>query len=381
MIYLDHAATTPLHPEVRTAMAQAGEAFGNPSSLHRTGRQARAALEGAREQLAASVGCLPREVVFCSSGTEANHLALRGFVGGLPAGIAAHAVISSIEHPCLRAAVRELADTRPGFTWSECPVGRDGVVLLDDLVPVLQPETRIVSLMAVNNELGTRQPVQQVGALCRERGITFHTDACQAAGRLQLKPLLAEAAMATLCAHKVYGPRGGAALVVREGVTLRPLMGGGHQEGERRAGTENVSACVGLAKALQVAEEHHGEWVAHVRACEDALAVALQELGIELDETVPAAGRVPGIWNMAIEGLQAEEMLIGLDLEGIAISTGSACNSGSVRPSHVLSALGLAPDDARRRVRLSAGLASDPADMVVAVRAIAELLRRKRGGP
>ena len=381
MIYLDHASTTPLHPEVRATLLEALEAFGNPGSLHAAGRQARRWLEDARREVAALVGALPAEVIFTASGTESNNMVLRGVVDAYLDAVPVHLVVSGIEHPCIRNTARYLAERRPNVTLTEVAPAPDGRVMPDAVAAALTPHTRLVSVMMVNNETGALQPVEEIARVARTAGVPFHTDACQAPGRVEVAGLATCADAITLCAHKMYGPRGAAALVLREGVAMRSLLLGGGQERERRAGTENTAALAAMGTAARLARLHTATWAAHTCDCEAALLEAMASEGLEACLTLPpGTPRAPGIMNLAVPPLDAEDLMIGLDLAGVGISTGSACNSGSIEPSTVLRAMGLTPTEARRRVRISAGLATAPEDMPKVARFIAQLAQRKGEG-
>jgi cysteine desulfurase len=379
MIYLDHAATTPILPEILNAMLPfLRENFGNPSSLHGPGRRARAAVEKAREQVAALVGAKPESVVFCASGSEANNLAIKGFAAAHAGLKSVHMIASAIEHPCVDQALRQTEASARNVAVSWAPPNREGVVEREAIERLLRPETRFVSLMAVNNETGALQPTEEVGRLCRERGIFFHVDACQAPGRMDVSRLGEMADAITVCAHKIYGPKGAAALIALPDAPLRALIAGGSQEGGRRAGTENVAALVGFGASAELAARDWPEWIQQARACEEALLASLEARGVAFELALPRGANAPGILNLAIAGLGGEELLAGLDLDEIAVSTGSACQSGAVEPSRVLAAMGFDAGRLKRSFRVSAGLASDPASMGQVAASVETLARRKR---
>jgi cysteine desulfurase len=352
-LYLDYAATTPLGPEARDAMAPFGaEVFGNPSNLHRFGREARRALDNARDSLARSLDCQPKELYFTSGGSEADNLALFGLTGA-HAERGRHVVVSSIEHHAVLEPALRLEQN--GFRVTRLPVEETGRVRPDVVADAITPETILVSVMMANNEIGTIQPVAEIGRLCRERGVFFHTDAVQAAGVLPLRLSELPVDALSISAHKFYGPKGVGALFARSGVTFQAALLGGSQERERRAGTENVAGIVGMAKALEVALDHREEENERLALLRDRLYFGLKERveGVELNGSLE--DRLPGNLNVSIRGADAESMLLNLDLAGIAASSGSACSSGAFEPSHVLLAMGASPERALSALRFSLG--------------------------
>jgi cysteine desulfurase len=384
-LYLDHNATSPLRAEVRAAMVAAMESEdGNPSSLHGPGRRARDAVERARREVAHFLGALAEEVVFTSGGTEGDHLCVRGLAraGRRARGLAAPRVIACrIEHPAVLGALDELAGEGFAVTW--LPVGATGTVSAADLRAALGDDVVLVTLAAANHELGTINPIAELAAAAHERGIPLHTDAVQAAGRLPFDVGAAGVDAATISAHKIGGPKGVGAVFVRRGVDLDPLLPGGHQERERRGGTENVVGIVGLAAACRAADP--AQTGVRVAALRDRLEARLLAIpGARRHGTGP---RVPGTCNLGFEGAPGHLVLVGLDLEGVAVSTGAACTSGTLAPSPALLALGLPDERAREAVRFSLGPELDEADVdrvaaltaavVARVRAAAD----ERGGP
>jgi cysteine desulfurase len=385
LIYLDHNATTPLRAEVRTAMIEALDLWGNPSSIHGPGRRARDAVERARREVAALIEAAPEEIVFTSGGTEGDNLAIRGLalaarrtrsLGDRPA----HVIASSVEHPAVHGALDELA--REGFAVTRLPVGPQGQLEVETLAAALREETVLVSVAAANHELGTVYPIGELAALARSRGALFHTDAVQAAGRIPFGVGRGHLDAVTLSAHKLHGPKGTGAIYVRRGLELHPLLAGGHQERERRAGTENLPGIVGFGEACRLARAEREEVAARVGPLRDRLEEQL--LAIPGARVHGKGRRVPGTLNVGFEGAEGGLVLVGLDLEGICVSTGAACTSGSLSPSPVLLALGLPPDRAREGVRFSLGrettaeeidrTASTVATVVARVRAAAEPL-------
>jgi cysteine desulfurase len=394
-VYLDHNATTPLDPRVREAMLPwLGERWGNPSSIHRRGQAARNAVEEARERVAALIGARPPEVVFTASGTEANNMVVAGIVeqarrrgpgGGAGQGDAAgggHLLISAIEHPSVResAARAELA----GMPVTRVPPGGDGVVPAAAMTAALRPDTRLACLMLANNELGTLQPVAEVAAECRRRGIPLLCDAVQAVGKVPVDVTLLGVDYLVLGAHKFGGPLGAAALWMRGDcdIELESLLAGGSQERRRRAGTENVPAIVGLGAAAALAAEEVGSRPARLAALRDRFEGGLSAIpGTVIHcHTAP---RLPNTSHLALLGVEGEALLIRLDLAGFAVSTGSACSSGTVEPSKTLLAMGLTVEEALSSIRVSFGSGNRPQDVDLFLEALARetaALRRLTGG-
>lgn len=350
---MDANATTPLAPEVAEAMRPYFfEQFGNASSIHRRGQQARAAVEKARAEIAALFGCRPSEVVLTSSGTEADNLALFGLVRP-----GDHLIVSAIEHHAVMHAAEKLRKHGSDVTF--LPVDGNGLVDPEEVRKALRPETRLISVMTANNETGVIEPIAEIGKVAAEADVYFHTDAVQATGKLPLDVAAFGCDLMTISAHKIYGPQGMGALYVRRGTPLEPMMVGGGHERRRRAGTENVAGIVGFGeaarlagKALQDGSPESG-WVRRVRALRDRLEQAVLA---EVDEAgVHSSGveRVPNTANFWFDHVEGEALVISLDLKGVAVSGGSACASGSTEPSHVLMALGDSVDRARASVRFS----------------------------
>jgi len=376
MIYLDNNATTPLHPRARAAMLPrlGGGLHGNPSSIHRFGQDAREAVEAAREEVAALIGGRPPEVVFTGSGTEANYAVMFHIARG--AGRRGHLVISAIEHPSIREAAARLAEE--GMEVTRVSPRGDGVISAEDAVRALRPDTRLVALMLANNELGTLQPVAPVAAACRERGVPVLCDAVQAVGKIPVDAPALGVDYLVLGAHKFYGPLGAAAVWVRKGAELSGYLVGGTQERRRRAGTENVPAIAGLGAAAAAAREEMADRTAHLAALRDRFEAGLP--------AIPGAGvhcqgspRLPNTSHVAFLGVEGESLLIRLDLAGFAVSTGSACSSGSVEPSKTLLAMGLSRQEALSSLRVSFGIANTLADvdafLDALAREVAELRR------
>jgi cysteine desulfurase len=354
-IYLDHAATTPVDERVVAAMLPYfTERFGNPSSIHRFGRAALEALDDAREAVAAVLGASRKEIIFTGGGSEADNLAIKGVaLAQREAGKGAHIITSAIEHHAVLHAVEQLEAF--GFEATLLPVDHDGLVRPNDLRAALRPDTVLVSIMYANNEIGTLQPLAELGAICREYGVPFHTDAVQAAGAVSLNVNDLNVDLLSLAAHKFYGPKGVGALYVRRGIPLLPQINGGGQERRRRAGTENVAENVGMAAALRLAEEHRERYAAECATLRDRLLVGIRERIPDVSLNGHPTRRLPNNVNVAFDGVEGESVLLLLDQEGIAASSGSACTSGALEASHVLLALGVPHERAIGSVRFSLG--------------------------
>lgn len=353
-IYLDNNATTPLAPEVVEVMARhLAETWGNPSSVHAAGRAARRALDEARESVAELLGARPREVVFTGSGTEADNLGVVGSYLALREK-GRHLVVSAVEHAAVLGAAR-FCERELGAEVTFVAPNREGVVEAEAVAAALRDDTVLVALMAANNETGARMPLEAVGALCRERGVRLFTDAVQAVGRLPVRFDAWPVDVLAFSAHKFHGPKGAGALLVRRGVRLHPLVRGGGQERGLRPGTESVPYAVGLATALRLAVEGLPEMTTRVAALRDRLEAGLAERvpGFVVNGPSRPEDRVPNTLNASFPGAEAEGLLIGLDRAGVAASTGSACASGAVEPSHVLTAMGLPRDALASSLRLS----------------------------
>ncbi len=350
-VYLDHNATTPLHPRVREAMLPwLGERYGNPSSIHSFGQAAHNAVEEAREKVAALIGGRPPEVVFTALGTEASNAVL----AQVAQGERGHLVISAIEHPAIREGAARLE--KMGFEVTRVSPGGDGIVPAAAVVAALRPETRLAALMLANNELGTLQPVAEVAAACRERGVPVLSDATQAVGKIPVDVREIGADYLVLGAHKFNGPLGAAAVWVRKGVELTPLLVGGSQERRRRAGTENVPALVGLGEAAAVAQEEMPVRTTMLSMLRDRFEAELARRMPGVLFHCQASPRLPNTSHVAFPGVEGEALLIRLDLAGFAVSTGSACSSGTVEPSKTLLAIGLPVAEALSSLRVSFGI-------------------------
>lgn len=355
-VYLDHSATTPVDRRVVDAMLPyLYEKFGNASSVHFFGQEARSAVDRARREVAALIGARSNEIVFVSGGTEANNLAIRGVTSGSPK---RHVITSAIEHPSVRGTCDELE--KQGWEITRLPVYEDGIVRLEDLGQTLRPDTVLISVMLANNEIGTLQPIAEIGKLVREerqRGkqLWLHTDAVQAAGRVPLDVESLGCDLLSLSAHKLYAPKGAGALFVRRGVRLQPQSVGGHQEREKRAGTEAVPAIVALGVAAKLAREEMMGRSAHDARLRDRFESSVAALIPDIVFNGDRTRRLPHIANISFRFIEGEGLLISLDLQGIAVSTGSACSSGTLEPSPVIQALGRNDELSRGAIRFSFG--------------------------
>ena len=385
LIYMDHAATTPVDPRVLAAMIPYfSESFGNPSSLYGPAQEARAAIDDAREIVAGVLAARAREIVFTGGGTEADNLAVKGAALALRE-TGNHVVTSSIEHHAVLHACEQLEEF--GFEVSYVPVDSDGIVDPAEVDRALTDSTVLVSVMTANNEIGTIQPISEIAAVVRARAgrqnrtIVVHTDAVQAVGYLELDVNSLGVDMLTLSAHKFHGPKGVGALYVRRGTPFEPQMVGGGQERYRRSGTENVPGIVGMAVAIEIAERRRIASTGEVARLRDRLIEGLMERveGIRLNGH--PTKRLPNNVNVSFESVEGEPILMGLDLEGICASSGSACSSASIEPSHVLLALGLSADIAQGSLRITLGHSSTDAEVDEVLDRLPQLVSRLRAMP
>jgi len=381
-VYLDNSATTPVDSRVATAMVRAvTETFGNASSVHGFGQQARAAIDRARREVAALLGARQNEIVFTSGGTEANNLAIRGLCEAASSH-GRHVITSAIEHPSVAGVCSQLE--KQGWQVTRLPVYANGLVRVEDVAEVLRPETVLITIMLANNEIGTIQPLRAMGALVRERRaagqkhLWLHTDAVQAAGRLPLNVDELGCDLLTISGHKLYAPKGVGALYVRRGVRLQGQNVGGHQERERRAGTENVPGIVAFGEAAKLAREELNERAQHDRALRDKFEVQVRERIPEVVMNGDREQRLGHLSNISFRFIEGEGLLINLDLEGVAVSTGSACSSGTLEPSPVIRALGVDDELARGSIRFSFGKDNTETDVDYAVEVLARAVERLR---
>jgi cysteine desulfurase len=375
-IYMDHNATTPLREEVLQAMLPyLREEYGNASSLHHFGIQARRAVERARESVAAALGAQPREIVFTGCGTESDNQAIKG-AAYANRDRGNHIITSRVEHKAVLQTCQYLE--KHGFRVTYLPVDAYGVVSPDSVAQAITDQTILVSVMAANNEVGTIQPIADIARVCRERGVPFHTDAVQAVGKLPVDVKELGIDLLSLSAHKFYGPKGVGALVVRKGVRTDPLLHGGHQEWGRRAATENVAGIVGTARVLEL---RLGEMAAEAERL-TALRERLYEGVAARIDHVTLNGhptqRLPGTLSLSFDFIEGEAIIMGLDLEGIAVSSGSACTSASLEPSHVLLAMGVHPGVAQGSIRFSLGRGNTEADVDTVLEKLPPIVERLR---
>jgi cysteine desulfurase len=374
--YFDHNATTPVDSEVTAAMLPwFGEKFGNASSIHSFGQQARAAVEQAREQVARLVGARPAEIVFTSGGTESDNLAIVGLVRGSRAE-RKHVVTTAIEHHAVLNTCQALEEVGVEVTY--VPVDSRGVVDPEAIRRALRPETLLISVMMANNELGTIQPIEEIGRIAEEADVWFHTDAVQAAGKLPIDVARLRIDLLSLSGHKIYAPKGVGALCVRSSARIEPLFHGGHHERDRRPGTENVPGIVGLGKAAEMA-------LAKLPAESARLAAMRDRFERGVLERVPAtrvngagASRVANTTNISFSYIEGESLVIALDLQGVACSTGAACSSGAIEPSHVLMAIGLEASEARGSLRFSFGRGNSEEEVDRALEILPGVVERLR---
>ena len=352
-VYADNAATTRIAPQVLDAMLPyLKEEYGNPSTLYKLGREAKIAIEKAREQVAQVIGAKAEEIFFTGSGTEADNMALKGVLYG-PAGKGKkHLITTKIEHHAVLHTAMALE--KEGFQVTFLSVDKNGRVDLEELKQAITPDTALVSIMAANNEVGTIQPIEEIGKICREKGVLFHTDGVQAFGHMPLDVNKMNIDILSLSAHKINGPKGSGALYIRRGLGLRPVIEGGGQERNRRSGTENVAGIVGLGQAAQLAMETMEEESARLKALSQKLIDGV----LQIPETILTGdpeNRLPGACSFAISAIEGESLVLYLDMEGICTSTGSACSTGSLDPSHVLMAIGLSHEVSHGSLRVSLG--------------------------
>ena len=376
MFYFDHAATTPVDPRVLQKMLPYfTENFGNPNSQHACGRRAAAAVDEARDTVAALIGAKPSEIYFTSGGTESDNWALRG-AAHANAERGKHLIVSAVEHPAMIATARELQ--KEGFEVTFAAVDEFGRVDLQKLKDSIRPDTTFIGVMTANNEIGTIQPIAEISALARERGIVFFTDAVQAAGALKLNVKEPAVDMLSFSGHKFYGPKGVGVLYVRSGVRVGKIITGGHQERSMRGGTTNVPGIVGLAEAFRLANEEMAQNNAHVSAIRDRfIARVLREIPYVKLNGHPK-DRLPNNANFSFRYIEGESLLFSLDLAGIAVSSGSACSSGSLEPSHVLLATGLPEGLAHGSIRFSFGKENTAEQIDIAVEKLKEIVVRLR---
>jgi cysteine desulfurase len=376
-VYLDHNATAPLHPEVLAAMLPyLTDRFGNASSLHAWGQEARSALERARTTVARALGSGDKDTVaLTAGGTEADNLALLGVAAAAQAR-GRHLIISAVEHHAVLHTADHLA--RRGFEVTRLPVDSQGLLDPDEVRRAIRPDTLLVSLMHGNNETGVLFPIAEAGRFCRERGVPLHTDAVQSFGKLPVDVDALGVSLLSLSAHKLGGPKGVGALFIRRGTTMQPLFHGGTQERSRRAGTENVAGAVGFARATELMLQDQADAATRLADLRDRLECGLMAALSGVERNGHPAERLPHTTNLAFAGVEAESLILALDLEGIGVSSGSACSSGSMEPSHVLTAMGHPPERVASSVRFSLGRDTTPEGIAYVLEIVPPMAERMR---
>ncbi len=374
--YFDHNATTPVAPEVLRAMEPCfAEVYGNASSIHYFGQQAKMLVEQARRQVAGLLGCRPQEIVFTSGGTEANNLAVLGTVRSADRE-RRHVITTAIEHPSVLDACRQLQ--REGVEVTFLRVGSDGVVSPQDVRAALRPETVLISVMHANNETGVIQPLREIAAIACEAGVPLHADGVQSAGKIATSVRELGVDLFGLSGHKIYGPKGAGALFVRRGTRIGPVLFGGHHERDRRGGTENVPGIVGLGAAAELARRTLATETERLARLRDGLERNLLDRLEAAGVNGGRAPRVPNTTNVYVDYLEGESLVIALDLKGMAVSTGAACSSGAIEPSHVLTAMGLRPERAKASLRFSLGRQTSSEHIDALLGAVEEVVARLR---
>ena len=375
VIYLDHAATTPTRPEVVARMLPYfGELFGNPSSIYTLGRKSLDAIDSAHEAVARALNCRPTEIVFTGGGSEADNLAIKG-IAYAQRRRGDHIITTAIEHHAVLRTCERLE--QEGYHVTYLPVDEYGRVTPEQVEAAITDQTALVTIMYANNEIGTIQPIAEIGRICRERRVPFHTDAVQAGGQIELDVAALQVDMLSLSAHKFYGPKGVGLLYVRQGTRVQPQTLGGSQERNRRAGTENVPGVVGAAYALELARSERERENARLQALRDQLIAGMLALP-DVRLTGHPTERLPQHASFTVAGVEGESLLLNLDLVGITASSGSACATGDIEPSHVLSAMGIPASAARGALRLTLGHSVTEEDIATTLQRMGEILPRLR---
>ncbi len=375
-IYLDSNATTPMRPEVAAAMLPVfSQDYGNPSSIHWFGQQAKTLLDEARQQVARLIHAQPSEIVFVSGGTEADNLAIRGIAETQKAG-GRHIITSKIEHHAVLHTCKDLEKQGWEVTW--LPVSREGVVDPEDVRRAIRPDTVLISIMHANNEIGSIQPIEEIGAIAEAADVYLHSDGVQSTGKIPVDVKKLKVDLYSISAHKIHGPKGVGALYVRKGTTLKPLMTGGGHERSRRSGTENVAGIVGFGMAAKLAREGlevETAWMSELRdRLENGLMARIPFIHVNASGTA----RLPNTSNIMVDFAEGEGLVISLDLKGVAVSTGSACSSGSLEPSHVLTAIGKTPDEAHGSLRFSLNAMNSAEDVDYVLEVLPRIVDRLR---
>ena len=375
-IYLDNNATTAVRPEVLERMGPFFlEHYGNASSIHRFGQEAKAAIDDARGKVARLIGAQTAEIVFLSGGTEADNLAIRGIIDS-QASKGRHIITSQIEHHAVLHTCKELE--KQGFEVTWLPVSRDGLVDADEVRGAIRPDTILITIMHANNEIGTIQPLERIGQIAADSGIYFHSDGVQAAGKIPVDVRSLGVHLYSMSGHKLHGPKGVGALYVRKGTPLKPQMTGGGHERNRRSGTENVAAIVGFGAAAELARRELTEEMNQVGQLRDSMEERLQAAILDIQVNGENAPRLPNTSNLMVDCAEGEGLVISLDLKGVAVSTGSACSSGSLEPSHVLTAIGKTPDEGFGSLRISLSALTTREDVDYLVEVLPGIVERLR---
>ena len=376
-VYLDHNATTPIHPEVLEALLPYyREHFGNASSIHAYGRQARAAMEAARAQVAALLKADPTEILFTSGGSEADNFAIKG-VASSRKDRGRHIITSQVEHPAVVETCQSLEPL--GYEVTYLPVDEGGLVEPEDVRAAIRDDTILITIMYANNEVGTIEPIPEIGRIAKEHGILFHTDAVQSLAKTNTDVEELGVDLLSFSAHKLYGPKGTGGIYVRKGTELPPLIAGGHQERGLRAGTENVAGIVALGKACEIAHRDYESEVQQLTMLRDRLQHGIIERVPKVRRNGHEDRRLPTTTNLSFEAIEGEALLINLDLMGIAVSTGSACSSGSVEPSHVLKAMHVPPEYIQGSIRFSVGRENTVEDIDYVLEQLPPIVEKLRG--
>lgn len=375
-VYLDHNATTPTHPEVVKAMLPYyEEVFGNASSIHQFGQQARKAIDEAREKVAEFIGAKPEEIVFTSGGTEADNFAIKG-VAYANEKKGKHIITSSIEHHAVLSPCKYLE--KQGFQVTYIPVDKYGLIEPDEVKKAITKETILINIMHANNEIGTIEPIAEIGKIAKEKEVYFHTDAIQTVGKIPVNVDEVNVDLLSLSGHKIYGPKGIGALMIRKGTRIQPLIYGGHHEKNRRAGTENVPGIVGLSKAIEIAKTTMERESIYLTNLRNRLCSGIGEKIDYVYLNGNPGKRLPNTLNMSFEFVEGESIILNLDMKGVAVSSGSACTSGSLEPSHVLKAMGVDPSLAQGSIRFSLGKDNTEEDIDYVLEILPEIISRLR---
>lgn len=376
VIYFDHNATTPVHPEVFKAMEPFyKEEFGNASSLHAKGRLARSAVDNARSIIGAFLGTGAEDIIFTSGGTESDNIAIKGACWANQ-NKGNHIITSRIEHSAVLATCKFME--KNGFKVTYLPVDKYGMVSAGDLKKAITDKTVLVSIMHANNETGTVQPIKELAEICREKRVLFHTDAVQSFGKLAIDVNEMQVDLLSLSAHKIYGPKGIGALYIRKGVKITPLSHGGHHERKLRAGTENVAGIVGLGKAVELAAADRENKNKRLAALRDRLYKGITESLGDVSLNGHPTERLPGTLNLSFRYIEGESIMLNLDLQGVCVSTGSACTSGTLEPSHVLTAMGVKPEITQGSIRFSLGEGNTEEEVDYCISILPEIVKRLR---